>query len=411
MRILHVDKFLRRSGGAAGYMLDVAARQRTGGHDVEFFAMADERNLPATYQRFFPPYVALEPPPPGARQRVAAAGRMIWSRSAAQSMASVIDDFRPDVVHLHNIYHQLSPSILRPVAAAGIPAVLTAHDYKLVCPTYRLLSHGSLCDACVGGRVWEATRRSCQGGSRTASAVLSIESGLHRWLRAYGPIQRFIAPSRFLADQLRRGAVYPDRIRQLNNYVDAASLTPREGSGDGFVSIGRLSSEKGIDTVIEAVGRLPDVNLTVAGEGPARAELEALAHRVAPGQVRFEGHVGPERVAELNRSARGAVLAARWHENMPLSVLETMAAAVPMVVSHLGGLPELVSDGVDGLVVPPDDPSSLALALGALQADPQAAVTMGIAARQRMVDSFSAEVHLQRLFELYEEAARARRQH
>ncbi|MFN0028900.1 MAG: glycosyltransferase family 4 protein [Acidimicrobiales bacterium] len=409
MRILHVDKFLRRSGGAAGYMLDLAQRQAAQGHQVEFFAMADERNLPATYQRFFPPHVSLEPPPPGARQRLSTAGRMIWSRSAAKGMAAVVAAFEPDVVHLHNIYHQLSPSILSPVAAAGIPAVLTAHDYKLVCPTYRLLSHGSLCDACVGGRVWEATRRSCQGGSRTASAVLSIESGLHRWFKAYGPVQRFIAPSRFLADQLRRGGVFPGRIRQLNNYVDAASLTPRHGAGDGFVSIGRLSAEKGVDTLIEAVALLPHLTLTVAGEGPARLELEALAQRLAPGRVRFVGHVGAEQVAALNQSARAAVLAARWHENMPLSVLETMAAAVPMVLTSLGGLPELVTDGVEGLIVPPDDPPALARALDRLQQDPSAAIAMGGAAREKMVGRFGVQAHLERLFELYEEAAQERR--
>ncbi len=408
MRILHVDKFLRRSGGAAGYMLDVAQRQQAQGHDVEFFAMADERNLPATYQRFFPPYVSLEPPPPGARQRLSTSARIIWSRSAAQGMASVVDAFQPDVVHLHNIYHQLSPSILRPVAAAGIPAVLTAHDYKLVCPTYRLLSHGSLCDACVGGRVWEATRRSCQGGSRSASALLSIESGLHRWLRAYGPVQRFIAPSRFLADQLRRGSVFPGRVRQLNNYVDAISLPPRNGAGDGFVSIGRLSAEKGVDTVIQAVGLVPQATLTVAGEGPAREELEALAQRVAPDRVHFVGHVGAEQVAALNHGARAAVLAARWHENMPLSVLETMAAAVPMILTHLGGLPELVSDGVDGLIVPPDDPPALARALSRLQADSSAAIAMGQAARKKMLDRFGVSAHLERLFELYAEAAAER---
>jgi glycosyltransferase involved in cell wall biosynthesis len=404
MRILHVDKFLRRNGGAAVYMLDLARRQAEAGHTVEFFSMQDERNLPGTYEGLFPPYVSLEPPPPGVKGRATAAGRMVWSLSAARGMAEVVRRFQPDVVHLHNIYHQLSPSILRPLARAGVAAVMTVHDYKLVCPTYRLLSHGSLCDACVGGKVWEATRRRCQGGSLGASALLTVESGLHRLTRAYGPVGRFIAPSRFLADQLRRGGVFPDRVRQLNNYVDAAALTPRTGAGAGFVSIGRLSAEKGVDTVIRAIGQLPGSKLTVAGDGPQRAELEALADAVAPGQVRFAGHVSADEVAELNRSARAAVAVARWHENMPLSVLETMGAAVPLVVSGLGGLPELVDDGVDGLVVPHDDPVALATALGALADDPDRSRAMGAAARTKMLQHFGAEGHLERLFELYAEA-------
>lgn len=408
MRILHVDKFLRRSGGAAVYMLDLAARQTAAGHEVEFFSMQDERNVEATYEALFPPFVSLEPPPPGLKGRVGAAGRMIWSTSAAKGMAEVVARFRPDVVHLHNIYHQLSPSILRPLVKAGVPAVMTVHDYKLVCPTYRLLANGELCDACVGGKVWEATRRRCQGGSLPASAVLTIESGLHRLTKAYRPVGRFIAPSRFLADQLRRGGVFPDRVRQLNNYVDAASLTPRTGAGDGFVSIGRLANEKGVDTAIRAVGQVPGATLTVAGDGPQRAELLALAESVAPGQVRFAGHVSAAEVAALNRSARAAVSVARWHENMPLSVLETMGAAVPLVVSGLGGLPELVDDGVNGLVIPHDDPVALAAAMRRLLASPQESVAMGASARAKMLEHFDAGAHVEQVMRYYGEAATTR---
>ncbi|HET7719993.1 MAG TPA: glycosyltransferase [Acidimicrobiales bacterium] len=206
MRILHVDKFLRRSGGAAGYMLDLAGRQRADGHEVEFFAMAHPDNQPATYQLRFPPFVSLEPPPDGLVDQAKAAGRMIHSVRSASGMAAVLDRFRPDVVHLHNIYHQLSPSILRPMARRSIPVVMTVHDYKLVCPTYRMLdAQGALCDACVEGRPLEALKRRCQGGSLAGSAVLALESTLHRTFRAYGAVDRFIAPSAFLADTLRRG--------------------------------------------------------------------------------------------------------------------------------------------------------------------------------------------------------------
>jgi len=405
MRILHVDKFLRRSGGAAVYMLDVAAHQERLGHRVEFFSMQDDRNNPATYEPWFPPHVSFEPPPAGLRDRLGAGARMIYSLDAARGMAEVIRRFRPDVVHLHNIYHQLSPSILRAPARAAVPVVMTVHDYKLVCPTYRLLSHGTLCEACVGGRVWEATRRRCQGGSLTSSALLTLESGLHRALRAYGPVQRFIAPSRFLAERLRRGGVHPDRVRQLNNPIDTAAVTVRSGAGEGFVSIGRLAPEKGVDTAIRAVGLLDGATLTVAGDGPERGALEALAGQVAPGRVTFTGQLDAAAVATLNRSARAAVAVARWHENMPLSALETMGAAVPLVVSGLGGLPELVTDGVNGLVVPHDDPAALAAALRTLLDNPDRAVALGEAARRTMERDFDLAAHLDRLFGLYDEAA------
>jgi glycosyltransferase involved in cell wall biosynthesis len=409
MRILHVDKFLRRSGGAAGYMLDLAERQRAAGHEVEFFAMAHPDNLAATFEADFPPFVSLEPPPDGLVGQAVAAGRMIYSLRSASGMAAVLDRFRPDVVHLHNIYHQLSPSILRPMTKRGVAVVMTVHDYKLVCPTYRMLDgSGALCDACVEGRPLEAVRRRCQG-SLAASAVLALESTLHRQFKAYGAVGRFIAPSRFLADTLRRGGVFPDRVRHVPNPVDAAGICPRVGPGTGIVSIGRLSAEKGVDTLIRAVGMLPAACLTVAGNGPEREALERLAADVAPGQVHFAGHVGPAEVAALNRSARVAVLAARWHENMPLSVLETMAAAVPMVVTGLGGLPELVTDGHDGLVVPADDPAALAVAVGKLLDDPDLSTAMGEAGRAKMLAGHGIADHLEAVFEIYAEAGTVRR--
>lgn len=405
MRILHVDKFLRRTGGAAIYMLETAARQRSMGHDVEFFAMAHPDNEPATFAHLFPPFVSLDPPPPGAAARLAAAARMVWSRSAARGMQAVVDTFRPDLVHLHNIYHQLSPSILRPLATAGIPTVMTVHDFKLVCPTYSMVSHGELCEACVGGKVWNATIRRCQGGSVSASAVLTIESGLHRATRAYAPVGRFIAPSAFLADKLITGGVFPDRVRQLCNPVDLTTTTVRQGPGRGIVSVSRLTPGKGLDTLIRAVGLLPGATLTVAGNGPERADLEVLAERCAPGRVRFAGHVHPEHVGELNRSARVAVLAARYHENMPLAVLETMGAAVPMIVTDVGGLPELVDDGVNGLVVPRQDPPALAAALSKFLDDPDLSQRMGAQARRTVEQGFGLDAHMEALFGIYAEAA------
>ena len=405
MRILHVDKFLRRSGGAAVYMLDLASRQQQAGNSVEFFSMQDANNLEATYSDLFPPYVSLDPPPSGLKDRLALAQRMIYSRKAAAGMACVVERFQPDVVHLHNIYHQLSPSILRPLANAGIPTVMTVHDFKLVCPTYRMLCHGELCDACVGGKVWEATRHRCQSGSLAASAVLSLESGLHRAFKAYAPIQRFIAPSKFLADQLRRGGRFPERVRQLNNYVDASGLTPRLGAGDGFVSIGRLSNEKGVDTAIRAIGLLRDAKLTVAGDGPERTALQQLAQEVAPGRVSFLGQLGAQQVANLNRSARAAIAVSRCHENMPLAVLEAMGAGTPAVVSGLGGLPELVDHGINGLVVKHNDPTALAAALQRMVDNPQCSIDMGRAARAKMLAQFDVTQHQAQIFDYYGEAA------
>jgi glycosyltransferase involved in cell wall biosynthesis len=405
MRILHVNKFLYRRGGAEGYMLDLAELQVRAGHEVVFFGMDHPENPPQPYQALFPPFLALDRPPSGVVRRVVAAGHMVYSPASRRGIEQLLRSFRPDVAHVHNIYHQLSPSVLRPLHRRGVPTVLTLHDYKLVCPSYQLLDHGRLCEACLGGRFHHAVLRRCKDGSLGASAVVAVESAAHRLTGAYGPVRVFISPSRFLAGKLRQAGVYPDRLHVLDHFVDTAATLPKAASGGELLYAGRLSPEKGVDVLIEAVARLPGARLDVAGDGPEAARLQALATTRAPGRVRFHGRLGKDRLLDLVRSAAAVALPSRWHENQPLVVLEAFACGVPVVTTDLGGLPELIDPGRDGEVVPADDPAALAAALGGLLADRDRAFAMGRAARTKAERRFAPERHLADLQELYRRAA------
>lgn len=401
MRVLHVNKFLYRRGGAEGYLFDLAALQRARGDEVAYFGMAHPDNdAPQRYGHFFPPYVQLEPPPPGVAKRAAAVGRMLHSPASRRGLAKVIADFRPDVVHAHNVYHQLSPSVLRAAADAGVPCVLTMHDYKLACPSYQLLAGRAVCDACVTGGPWQAVRTRCKDGSLGRSAVLAAETWLHRVTGAYGPVTAFVSPSRFLADVMARAGVYPDRLRVVSHFVDGSTIAPKREPGAGVVFAGRLVPEKGVDTLIAAAG-LGGFRVDVAGEGPARAELERLAEQAAPGLVTFHGRLAKDDLHDLMRRARVAAVPSRWHENQPMAVLEAFACGLPVVTTGLGGLPELVQPGVDGAIVPADDPPALAAAVAGFLADPERALTMGGAGRAKVERDFAPDVHLARLREVY----------
>ena len=402
MRILHVNKFLYRRGGAEGYMLDVAALQVAAGHEVAFFGMDHPDNPPQRFAAHLPRFVELEPPPAGAARRAAAAARMVWSTSSRRGMDAVLRDFRPDVAHAHNLYHQLSPSVLRPLADRGVPVVLTLHDYKLACPSYQLLDHGRLCDACVGGRYHRAVARRCKDGSLGASLVLAMESGAHRLLGAWGPVRTFISPSRFMAATMSRAGVYPDRLELLSHFVDAGPLAPKSRPGGPVVFAGRLAPEKGVDLLIEAIAALrPAARLEIAGEGPERAALESLAAELAPGRVRFHGRLGRDRLLALLRGATVVAVPSRWHENQPMAVLESFACGVPVVVSDLGGLPELVEPGRDGEIVAAGDAAAMAGALAAMLADPGRALAMGAAGRAKVERRFAPAPHLRRLERIY----------
>jgi glycosyltransferase involved in cell wall biosynthesis len=406
VRILHVNKFLYRRGGAEAYLLDLAGLQRAAGHEVEFFAMRHPDNLPATFAEAFPSYVEFETAPPTAGEKMRAAGRLLWSTSAARGMREVLATFRPDVVHLHNIYHQLSPSILRPAGRSGAAVVMTLHDYKLACPTYRLLDRHGICEACIPHRFWNPTLRRCNRGSLAASTLNGAEMTVHTLLGAYDPVHRFACPSRFLEGKMRAARVHPDRLRWVPNYVDPTAITPKAAPGGDAAYVGRLSEEKGVDVLLEALQRAPALRLDVLGDGPARPALEALGASLGVGdRVTFHGRLPATAVHEAMRSAAVVAVPSRWYENMPITVLEAFAAGVPVVASALGGLPELIDDDRDGILVPPDEPGILADALTSLTDGADRAFEMGRNARAKVEDRFTPASHLARIDALYAEAA------
>lgn len=409
MRILHVNKFLHRRGGAEGYMLDVAERQRGLGHQVRVWGMDHPDNDADHVLGPLPSHVEFEPAPDGVADGLRLAGRMIWSREAKAALGAALDTWRPDVIHCHNIYHQLSPSVLAAAQHRGIPVVLTMHDYKLACPTYQFLDHGEPCTACVSQGPWQAARRACKDGSRAASGVAALEVWLHRRFHAYEPVGRFIAPSRFLADQIARAGVYPARLTVLDNLTDVESTQAQVRPGRGAVFAGRLSFEKGVDTLVRAVAQMPvgatdGPLLDIAGDGPDRPVLEALAAEVAPGRVRFHGRLSKTDLMALVRGAAVSIVPSRWHENQPLSVLESFASGVPVIATTLGGLPELVVDGETGWLVGPDDVPGLTRALLAAVRDPAESHRRGRTARHLAEQRFAPSVHLRKLASVYTEA-------
>jgi glycosyltransferase involved in cell wall biosynthesis len=383
-------------------MLDLSALQSARGDEIEFFAMSHAMNRPSRFESQFPENVEFNPPPSTITGRIRAAGRLLYSPAAKKGMENVLAEFRPDVVHLHNIYHQLSPSVLRPLAEQGIPAVMTLHDYKLVCPTYLFLAHGQVCEACLGGRFYQAILKRCNEGSLSASSLNALELTVHTATKAYAPVTLFLAPSRFLLGKISEGGVFPDRLRLLHNFVDASAITRKTTAGGGVVYAGRLSYEKGVDVLIEAAARMR-TPIDVAGDGPDRQQFESLAERLGV-DARFHGHLQKGELHDLVRSASVSILPSRCHENQPLGVLESFCCGVPVVGTSLGGIPELITPGVNGDLVPPNDPNALATSIESFLADDKRAHEMGAAGRAFVEEEFSPLRHLHRLDHLYDEA-------
>jgi glycosyltransferase involved in cell wall biosynthesis len=311
------------------------------------------------------------------------------------------------VAHVHHIYEGLTSAVLDVLHRHGIPVVMTLHDYRAVCPGFRLYADGRPCTRCLGGDVSQVLRHHCLEGSRWRSVAAVAEAYAARRLHWYDDVALFLAPSRFLRDRVVQGGLRRRNVRVVPNPVvlPERAAEPAEPAEPPVVAYtGRLVQEKGVHVLLDAAGRLPTgVRVRLTGSGRLAAEL-AVRVRDERLPVDLLGSATPAGVAgELHR-ASVAVLPALWWENGPMAVLEAAATGVPVVATAMGGIPELVEDGRTGLLVPAGDSLALAGALSGLLTDPGRARRMGAAARDRVRTRHDPQAHLAALEAAYREA-------
>ncbi len=398
-------KFHWAKAGAEAYVLRLTRLLEDAGHTVIPFAMEHPNNLPSPYAKHFVSRVEFR----GRRNPftdLGRAARVIHSSEARAKLARLLREEPVDVAHLHNIAHQLSPSILAPLAKAGVPIVQTMHDYKLVCPVYTFRSQGEVCERCKGGRYYETVLRRCNAGSLPLSLTSAAEAYVHRLFASYRRVHVFHCPSLFLMAKLIEHGVARERIAFVPHFVDAQAYAPAFGGGRYALFAGRLSEEKGLATLFEAHRLSPGLELVIAGEGPMRAALEA---RVTPEQrsrLTFAGHLSGDAYDQAWAGAACLVLPSEWYEVRPMVIHEACARGKAVVTTRLGSMPEIVEDGVTGLLVPPADPAALGAAMAALVADPARAEAMGRAGRAMVSALYDPASHLKAMLDVYAQAAR-----
>ena len=407
MTILLANKFHYVKGGSERYYFDLARSLEEAGHTVVPFAMRSEANVPSAYEAHFVSEVRFEGGG-SPRDSVRRALRVLYSVEAKSRLSRLLDETRPDIAHLHNIAHQLSPSIFDPLVARGIPIVQTLHDYKLACPTYLMLAHGRPCERCVGGHFFHAARIRCNRGSFGASLVNTVEMYLHTLLGSYRKVDRFLCPSRFLLGKMIEAGVEERRLVHFPYFVFASLYRPSTSKGEYAAYVGRLSREKGLVTLLRALAFAPRVRLVVVGDGELRADLEALVETLGlEARVTFAGYKSGEELHALIREARFTVIPSEWYENLPYAALESFALGTAAVASRIGGLPELVRDGETGLTFTPGDASGMARAMETLWDDPSSATAMGRNARALIEREYDEPAHRARLMALYAELGAA----
>ncbi len=399
VRVLAVNKFFYVRGGCERYFFDLEELLRSRGIEVRHFSMAHPRNRPSQDSKFFVTEVDFESAG-SFGDRVRKGLRVVYSGEAKRAFQSVVEDARPDLVHLHNIAHQLSPSILHSLKRGGRPAVQTLHDYKLICPVYVLMRNGATCEDCNGGRFYNVALKGCHPGGRTAGLAAAAEMYLHRVvLKSYDAVGLFICPSRFLMKKMIEFGIDEKRLTHLPYFIPVEDYEPRPKREGYYVFAGRLSREKGLRTLLEAASMVPEVKLMVLGEGPLEAELKSRFG--SEPWVEFRGYLGGAELRDTLSHAAFSVVPSEWYENLPLTVMESFALGVPVIASRMGGLPEMVRGGETGLLFDPGNAEDLASAIAWLAGHPDECMEMGRRAREFAEREYSPESHYPRLIEAY----------
>lgn len=347
MKILLANKFYYRRGGDCIYMLNLERLLKEKGHEVAIYAMNYPENEDSEWKKYWPSNMS----------KLDAFTRPFGSRQVVRGFTQLLDDFKPDVVHLNNIHTQLSPVIAKIAHEYGIRVVWTLHDSKLVCPCYTCMCNGKWCTECFTDKT-AVIRHRCMPGNIPGAVIGYLEARKWNKERLQEYTDLFLPPSQFMADTCIEGGYDKEKFQVLCNFIDVSKVqNPSFEKGDYYVFLGRLTSVKGIKTLCKAAAQL-DKRMIVIGDGPLNEELKTKCEELgAP--IEFKGQMQWNDFRPILEGARFMVLPAEWSENNPLTVIEAQSLGTPVLGARIGGIPELIEEGVNGMTFTSGDVDDL----------------------------------------------------
>lgn len=344
MKILMVNKFYYIKGGSETYYFELKRLLESKGHTVIDFSMKDEKNFVSPYSNYFVENVDYNNKE-GIFSRIKAAADIIYSFESKRKFERLVNEVKPDCIHLHIFQHQISPSILDVIKKYHIPTIYTAHDLKMLCLNYKMMHHGKLCEQCRGGKYFYCVLNKCVKDSYLKSCVNVVEGYVHRWRHSYDAINVIITPSLFYKKIFEKFGINCNRVIHIPNFIDfnKHEIEFSEDRENYYLYYGRLSKEKGIMTLIKAVENL-NVQLKIAGTGPLEEDVRQYVADKKISNIMFLGFKTGKDLSNIVGNAKAIILPSEWYENGPYSAIEALQLGRPIIGADIGGIPELIDN-------------------------------------------------------------------
>ncbi len=394
--ILNVSQNHYVRAGSDRYFFVLAELLRKHGHQIIPFTAADPENEPSEWERYFPRGADFKHPGVGDLLR------FLYSHDAVKSIRRLLKDTDIDLAHFHIYYGKLTTSILGELKKAGIPLIQTLHDFKLTCPVHSHISNDEICEACAGKHFWRALPKRCNKGSIARTALSVTESYFSQILGSHNKFDHFISVCHFNRKKMISYGIPEDKISTVHNFVEVSDITPSFKAGNYLLYFGRLYRSKGIFTLMEAAMPLKHVPLYIVGDGEAMPELQRMREQNECDHIHLLGFKQGDELRELIQNCIGMVLPSELYENCPMSILEAYAYGKPAIGADIGGIPELIVDGVDGFLFPSGRQEALRERLLWMFEHKSEATEMGRAARHKVETEFNADIHYEKIMGIYQ---------
>ena len=400
MKILVVNKYCYLKGGSEQSMFKIAQLFQSKGHQIAYFSMADSRNIDSPYKDQFVSNVNYSDNNK-LLTKIRLAARIIYNREARFKFEKVVRNFKPDLIQIHNIYHQLSVSIVEIAKKYNVSTFKFLHDYKVSCPVYTLISNGQVCEGkCRNNRYFWCTLRKCNDNNYLKSLTNTLEMYANSvYPNYYSMVDLFISPSKFLSEKVLSMGFKPKHIITLPHFADTEGVVPTYcWKKKEILYFGRLSREKGIRTLIQAVKGV-DVVLKIIGNGPLRDELCEFVAREKIPNVLFIPHMPHNELLRQIHDCMFTVTPSEWYENCPNTVIESFICGKPVVGAQIGGIPEMVINNETGLTFESGNADDLREKIVQLISNPEKIVSLGKNARYFVETQLNAERYYNRFME------------